>query len=57
MGNGSYSEKEVSLPFSLNNDIGFSVHNEANDHDGHDQTDGVKSLLLLYMAIASRIKF
>ena len=57
MGNGSYSEKEVSLPFSLNNVIGFLAHNEANDHDGHDQADGVKSLLLLYMAIASRIKF
>ena len=57
MGNGSYSEKEVSLPFSLNNAICFSAHNEANDHDGHDQVDGVKSLLSLYTAIASRNKF
>ena len=56
-GNGSYSEKEVSLPFSINNVICFSAYNEANDRDGHDQADGVKSLLSLYMAIASRIKF
>ena len=57
MGNGSYSEKEVSLPFSLKVFICFSAHNEANDHDGHDQADGVKSLLSLYTSIASRITF
>ena len=41
----------------LNNVICFSAHNEANDHDGHDQADGVKSLLSLYTAITSWIKF
>ena len=53
MGNGSYSEKEVSLLFSLKVFICFSTHNEANDRDGH----GVKSLLSLYTSIASQIKF
>ena len=56
MGNGSYLEKEVSVS-SLNNVICFLAHNGANDCDGHDQADGVKSLLSLYTSIASHIKF